>query len=65
MLSQQNPRPMKRNETQSNQTNKNGEQVAVANPIGAFSSEFLPNYNLNIFVHHRSLLRVSYARTFS
>jgi hypothetical protein len=34
---------------------QNGEQVAVANPIGALSAELSHNYNLNIFVHHRSL----------
>jgi hypothetical protein len=45
--------------------NKNAEQGAVANPHGAFSVEFSPNYNLNIFVQHRSLREVSYARTFS
>jgi hypothetical protein len=44
--------------------NKNGEQVAVANHMGGFSLEFSHNYNLNIFVHHRSLPWVSYARTF-
>jgi hypothetical protein len=43
--------------------NKNAEQGAVANPHGAFSSEFSPNYNLNTFVNHRSLRGVSYART--
>ncbi len=43
--------------------NENAEQVAVANPHGAFSVELSHNYNLNIFVHHRSLRGVSYART--
>jgi hypothetical protein len=43
--------------------NKNAEQGAVANPHGAFSAKFSHNYNLNIFVHHRSLRGVSYART--
>ena len=38
-------------------------EVAVANPMGAFSAELFHNYNLNIFVHHRSLRGVSYART--
>jgi hypothetical protein len=42
---------------------QNAEQGAVANPHGAFSAEFSPNYNLNTFVHHRSLRGVSYART--
>jgi hypothetical protein len=46
------------------ETNKNAEQVAVANPHGVFSAELSPNYNLNTFVHHRSLRGVSYARTF-
>jgi hypothetical protein len=44
--------------------NKNAEQVAVANPHGAFSVELSHNYNLNTFVHVRSLRGVSYARTF-
>jgi hypothetical protein len=31
--------------------------------MGALSAEFSHNYNLNTFVHRRSLPRVSYART--
>jgi len=41
-----------------------GEQDAVANPMGAFPVKLSHNYNLNTFVHHRSLPWVSYARTF-
>jgi hypothetical protein len=44
--------------------NKNGEQGAVADHHGAFSQELSDNYNLNTFVHHRSLRGVGYARTF-
>ena len=42
---------------------KNAEQGAVANPMGAFPVQLSHNYNLNTFVHHRSLPWVSYAWT--
>lgn len=42
---------------------KKAAQGAVAKPLGALPVKFSYNYNLNFFVHHRSPLWVSYART--
>jgi len=44
---------------------KNVEQGAVANHLGRIFGGVFSNYNINLFVHHRSPLGGGYARTFA